>query len=243
MTKQKIPKHIAIIMDGNGRWAKMRGKPRIAGHKAGVASIHTTIKWCIQNKVEVLTLFAFSSENWLRPQIEVNALMRLFLKALSTEIENLHAQNISVRFIGDRARFSTALQKKMSAAEEKTQNNTRLTVVIAANYGGQWDIAQSCQSLVEDIKAGKISKEDITPELISKNLATGELPNPDLFIRTSNVIRISNFMLWQLAYAELYFTNVFWPDFDEKELDHALDFFNGVERRFGMTGEQVQETI
>jgi undecaprenyl diphosphate synthase len=239
MTTLKIPQHIAIIMDGNGRWAKKRLLPRVAGHKAGVSAIRATVKWCAEKGVSVLTLFAFSSENWQRPQMEVNALMRLFLKALTTEVKKLHQQNIRLKFIGDRARFDLTLQQKMSESEVLTQDNSGLTVVIAANYGGQWDIAQSCQKILVDIQKGLINTDAITPDLISTYLATGDLPFPDLLIRSSGVVRLSNFLLWQLAYAELYFTETLWPDFDEAELQQALLFFNGIERRFGMTSEQL----
>ncbi len=234
-----IPKHIAIIMDGNGRWAKKRFLPRIAGHKTGVDAVRKTVKYCVEKKIDVLSLFAFSSENWRRPTEEVDYLMGLFLSALEREANKLHEQNIQLRIVGDRSRFDAKLQEQMLAAETFTKNNTGLKLVIAANYGGQWDIAFAMQQIAEKIHDKTLSPLDITPELIQEKISTGDLPNPDLLIRTSGEQRISNFMLWQLAYAELYFTDVMWPDFDEKEMDNALAFFAERERRFGLTSEQV----
>lgn len=229
-------------MDGNGRWAKQRFLPRIAGHKAGVDAVKKTVKFCVEKKIEVLSLFAFSSENWRRPAAEVSHLMELFIRALQFEAKKLHKQNIQLRIIGDRSRFNVKLQKQMAQAEELTAANTGLKLVIAANYGGQWDVAESFRQIATDLVEGKISIADISPELIQAKLSTATLPDPDLFIRTSGEQRISNFMIWQLAYAELYFTDVLWPDFGEVELEAALTFFAGRERRFGLTGEQLQAT-
>jgi len=226
-------------MDGNGRWAKQRFLPRFAGHKAGVDSVRQIVKACVEKKIHVLTLFAFSSENWRRPAPEVDYLMGLFIAALEKEAQKLHEQNIQLRIMGDRSRFDEKLQQHMLRAEQLTQHNTGLKLVIAANYGGQWDIMEAMRQLAMDVEQQKISANDISIELIQSKLATQDLPPPDLFIRTSGEQRISNFMLWQQAYTELYFTDVFWPDFNEKELDKALLFFAERERRFGCTSEQL----
>jgi undecaprenyl diphosphate synthase len=226
MTISIIPRHIAIIMDGNGRWAKQRYLPRVAGHKAGVESVRNAVKYCAEKNIEVLTLFAFSSENWRRPAQEVSYLMDLFIAALEREAKKLHKQNIQLRIIGDRSRFDAKLILQMQHAEELTAQNTGLKLVIAANYGGQWDIAEACRQLASEVESGIITSGQITPELIQSKLA-GEQ-------------RISNFMIWQLAYAELYFTDVLWPDFSARELDQALEFFAGRERRFGCTSEQLR---
>ena len=239
-TTINLPRHIAIIMDGNGRWAKQRHLPRIAGHKAGVDSVRETVKWCAEKNVEVLTLFAFSSENWQRPEKEVSYLMELFVMALEREVKKLHKQNIQLSIIGDRSRFDEKLQAHMQKAEALTANNTGLKLVIAANYGGQWDITEACREIAKDVESGKLASFDITPELISQKLTTADLPPPDLFIRTSGERRISNFLIWQLAYTEMYFSEVLWPDFDGRELDKALEFFLGRERRFGCISEQLR---
>jgi undecaprenyl diphosphate synthase len=226
-------------MDGNGRWAKKRFLPRVAGHKAGVDAVRATVKWCAEKKIEVLTLFAFSSENWQRPAQEVSYLMELFIAALESEAKKLHKQNIQLRIIGDRSRFAEKLQQQMQSAEALTASNTGLKLVIAANYGGQWDITEACRQLARDIEQGKLTSQAISAELIETKLTTANLPHPDLFIRTSGEQRISNFMMWQLAYAELYFTDVSWPDFNAQELEKALAFFRTRERRFGRTSEQL----
>ena len=240
MNTPTLPRHIAIIMDGNGRWAKKRFLPRLAGHKAGVNAVREAVKFCAENQIEVLTLFAFSSENWRRPVIEVNHLMELFIRALEREANKLHKQNIQLRIIGDRSRFDEKLQKQMSNAENLTAGNTGLKLLIAANYGGQWDITEACRKLAAAVEQGKLQSCDITSELIQANLATADLPPPDLFIRTSGEQRISNFLMWQLSYAELYFTDVHWPDFDAEELKKAVAFFAHRERRFGYTSEQLR---
>jgi undecaprenyl diphosphate synthase len=234
-----LPQHIAVIMDGNGRWAKQRHLPRVAGHKAGVKIVREIVKSCVDKEIKVLSLFAFSSENWRRPQQEVNYLMEIFLAALEREAKKLHKQNIQLRIIGDRSPFNAKLQQQMQQAEELTAGNTGMILVIAANYGGQWDIVEAMQKIAIEIEQGRLTSSAISPSLIQATLATQDLPPPDLFIRTSGEQRISNFMIWQLAYTELYFTDVLWPDFNGEELDKALAFYASRERRFGCTSEQV----
>lgn len=236
---QVLPRHVAIIMDGNGRWAKRKFLPRLAGHKAGIEAVRQTIKHCIEKKIEVVTLFAFSSENWRRPQEEVSYLMQLFISALKDEANKLHEQNIQLRVIGDRSRFDEALRQQIAAVENLTVNNTGLKLLLATNYGGQWDITQAVQRIVNDIEKGILSNELVTETLIQQYLSFSDLPDPDLFIRTSGELRISNFILWQLAYTELYFTDILWPDFNADELDKAFSFFAKRERRFGLTSEQL----
>ncbi len=240
MDTTSLPRHVAIIMDGNGRWAKLRNLPRIMGHKAGVKAVRETIRQCATKKIEVVTLFAFSSENWQRPEAEVSYLMELFVAALQREAKKLHHQNIQLRIVGDRSRFNETLQKQMIRAESLTENNTGLKVVIAANYGGQWDIAQACQQLALEVEKGNISSAEINASLIQTKLMLADLPLPDLFIRTSGEMRISNFMIWQLAYSELYFTECLWPDFNALEFEKALTSFAQRERRFGCTSEQLR---
>ena len=233
------PRHIAIIMDGNGRWAQKRFMPRAVGHKAGVKAVRKIVEYCASHKIEVLTLFAFSSENWRRPEAEVSLLMELFMVALQREIDKLHRNNICLRFIGDRTAFSEKLQQKMSEGETKTQGNTALTLVVAANYGGHWDMCQAFNNVVEKMNSGEINREAISEQLIEQYLSTAGLPDPDLFIRTGGEQRVSNFMLWQLAYTEMYFTPTLWPDFDQNILKDAIKSFKSRQRRFGHTGEQV----
>ncbi|MEO8400670.1 MAG: isoprenyl transferase [Gammaproteobacteria bacterium] len=235
-----LPRHIAIIMDGNGRWAKRRLLPRLAGHKAGVDAVQQIVKACVEKKIEVLTLFAFSSENWRRPAQEVNYLMDLFIAALERESKKLHEQNIQLRIIGDRLRFDERLRKQMTHVEELTANNTGLKLIIAANYGGQWDLTEAMRQIAIEVEAGRLTSQQITPELIQTKLTLADLPHPDLFIRSSGEKRISNFLLWQLAYSELFFTDVLWPDFTAEELDNALMFYANRERRFGATSEQLR---
>lgn len=239
MTAINLPKHVAIIMDGNGRWAKKRFLPRVAGHRAGVEAARATVRACVKKQIKVLTLFAFSSENWRRPAQEVSCLMELFLTGLEREVKMLHESNIQLRFIGDRSRFSASLCAKIAEVEQLTKHNTGMVLMIAADYGGQWDICQATRQIAQQVEAGQLRSADITPELIAKHLAFADLPDPDLFIRTSGELRISNFMLWQLAYSEFYFTNTLWPDFNEKELDKALEHFATRERRYGQSGEQL----
>ncbi len=233
------PCHIAIIMDGNGRWAKKRFMPRVMGHRAGVKSVKKIVKFCNDQKIEVLSLFAFSSENWRRPPEEVSLLMKLFSVTLEFEIKKLAKNNVKLICIGDRSAFSSELQDKIAEGERLTQNNNGLSLVIAANYGGHWDIAQAANQVAIKIKTGVLSDTVITEKLISAHLSTASLPNPDLFIRTGGEERISNFLLWQLAYTEFYFTPTLWPDFTPAVLQQAIDSFKGRQRRFGRTGDQV----
>lgn len=228
-------------MDGNGRWARQRFMPRIAGHRAGVEAARQVVKNCIRRNVKVLSLFAFSSENWRRPAQEVGFLMDLFLSGLEREISMLHEHHVQLRFIGDRSRFSDKLRNKILEAEKLTAGNTGMVLIIAADYGGQWDICQAARSLAQEVESGKLASAQITPELLAGKLSFADLPDPDLFIRTSGEVRISNFMLWQLAYSELFFSNVMWPDFDEQELEKALAHYAGRERRFGYSSEQLSE--
>lgn len=243
-----VPKHIAIIMDGNGRWATRRNRPRTFGHKAGVDSLKKTIEGCIKQGVEVLTVFAFSSENWQRPEKEVSMLMSLFLSTLGSQAKSLSRNNIRLKIIGYREGFSKKLQSKISDIEKLTESNSGLTLVIAANYGGQWDVLQAVKILAkkciaDGVSADGVSIDTIDEKMMSQSLSTDGLPNPDLFIRTGGDHRISNFLLWQLAYCELYFTNTLWPDFDEEALANAISDYASRQRRFGRTGEQVQTDL
>lgn len=233
------PRHVAIIMDGNNRWAKTRRLAGVAGHKAGVNSVRSVVETCAREGVEVLTLFAFSSENWRRPADEVSALMRLFLFALEREVKKLHRNNIRLRIIGDRTPFSPLLQEHMAKAEELTRNNTLMTLVIAANYGGRWDLTQAMQTIAADVQAGRLMASDVTEDLIQQHLCIGELPMPDLMIRTAGEQRISNFLLWHLAYTEFYFSDVYWPDFRDEEMHKALAAYARRQRRFGQTDDQI----
>jgi undecaprenyl diphosphate synthase len=234
----EIPQHIAVIMDGNGRWARKRFLPRVAGHKVGVDTVRDLVKHCINLKVDYLTLFAFSSENWRRPSEEVSFLMGLFMDALKREVVKLHQNNIKLLLIGDRSRFDAALIAKIEESEQLTANNTGLTLTIAANYGGRWDVLQAVNKmqLAAPELAGKFSEVHLTPYL-SMHYA----PEPDLFIRTGGEKRISNFLLWQLAYTEFYFTDTLWPDFNEEAFKLAIRSYQQRERRFGRTSEQLSE--
>lgn len=238
-----LPRHIAIIMDGNGRWARKRGLPRPAGHHAGLKSVRTTVEACVKHGVEVLTLFAFSSENWQRPLTEVTALMNLFVQALDNEIESMHRNGIRVRFIGDRSSLNAELQQRMQVSEEKTAKNPGLTLVIAVAYGGRWDITQATRKLAQQCVDGVLTAGAITENQITRQLELASLPEPDLFIRTGGEQRISNFLLWNLAYTELYFCDVLWPQFDDRQLALALQYFSERQRRFGLTGEQVAPAV
>lgn len=229
-----IPRHVAIIMDGNNRWAKRNGVPGPAGHRAGVEAVRSILRACRHHGVEVLTVFAFSSENWGRPLPEVRALLALLSRYLRSEVRELHKDGIRLRFIGERTRFSTRLQRLMQQSEHLTAGNTEATLVIAVDYGGQWDIAQAAQQLASEVKEGELLPQDITPELIDSRISVADLPRPDLCIRTGGDARISNFMLWQFAYSELYFTNTLWPDFGELEFARALADYSRRERRFGL---------
>lgn len=228
-------------MDGNGRWAKKRFLPRVAGHRAGVEAARQVIKNCAKRNIEVLSLFAFSSENWRRPPQEVSYLMELFLTGLEREVNMLHKNNVQLRFIGDRAQFSEKLCNKILEVERLTKKNTGMVLIIAADYGGKWDICQSVRVLAREVATGTLASHEITPEKIAEHLSFADLPDPDLFIRTSGELRLSNFMLWQLAYSELYFTQALWPDFDENELENALLHYAARERRFGYSSEQLTE--
>jgi len=230
-----VPRHIAIIMDGNGRWAKKRFLPRVAGHKRGLDAVRDTVKACSELGVEFLTLFAFSTENWRRPEEEVSFLMELFFVALEREVERLHRNNIRLKVVGARERFSPAILARIDAAESLTAGNTGLTLTIAADYGGRWDVLQAVNGLLAK-GVTQIAEADI-----AANLSTAYAPEPDLFIRTGGEQRISNFLLWQLAYSELYFTDLLWPDFGREALTAALDSFAARERRFGRTSEQLPE--
>ena len=235
-----LPQHVAVVMDGNGRWARKRFLPRTAGHKAGVKATRRIVELCAHKQIAALTLFAFSSENWNRPVQEVSSLMSLFLSTLNTEIDKLQQQGVRIRFIGDRTRFSTKLQASISDAENKTENNTRLSLNIAANYGGRWDIVNAVRELSVRLASGEITREQITEEMFAGALSLSDLPEPDLFIRTGGEQRISNFLLWQIAYTELFFTDTLWPDFDDAAFDEALHWYSSRQRRFGKTGEQVE---
>jgi undecaprenyl diphosphate synthase len=231
-----VPRHVAIIMDGNGRWAKQRFLPRVAGHKRGVETVRETVKACIERGVEFLTLFAFSSENWRRPAEEVAFLMNLFIAALEREVERLNANGVRLRIVGDLSRFESRLQELIRRSEEATAGNVRLTLTVAANYGGRWDVLQAVNRMTAAApdKAGSYTEEDLAP-----HLAMAYAPEPDLFIRTGGEKRISNFLIWQLAYTELYFTDLLWPEFDAAALDAAIESYRQRERRFGRTSEQL----
>jgi len=232
-----VPRHVAIILDGNGRWAKRQLLPRIAGHRRGVEAVRNTVTACVERGIGYLTLFAFSSENWRRPAEEVALLMQLFTSALTNEVEKLHRNGVRLKVVGDTQRFSPKLRALIEQAEQYTAANPRLTLTIAANYGGRWDILQAIDRLLKSapfrIEAGE--------EQLAPHLAMAYAPEPDLFIRTGGEQRISNFLLWQLAYSELYFTETLWPDFDAAALDRAIESYRSRERRFGRTSEQVEQ--
>ena len=234
-----LPRHLAVIMDGNGRWAQQRLRPRIIGHRAGARAVNVCIDFCLERGIRALTLFAFSSENWGRPQEEVGALMKLFMGALDREVEELHRRGVRVRFIGERERFSPVIRERMQAAEAQTGANTKLDLVIAASYGGRQDIAQAARTLATEVAAGTLRAEDIDEAAVAARMSLADLPAPDLFIRTGGDHRISNFLLWQLAYTELWFTDLLWPELDHATLQLALDDYAGRERRFGLTSAQV----
>lgn len=235
---QKLPRHVAIVMDGNGRWAENRGLPRVEGHRVGVETVKTIVQSCLKNKIAVLSLFAFSSENWARPAAEVDFLMQLFVQALGREIQELHQHGVCLRFTGDRSHLSELLCTEMQAAEVLTGENERLILNIALNYGGKWDIVQAAKVLAKQAIDEEISLENIDEVAFAKSLNTSGLPDPDLFIRTSGEQRISNFFLWQLAYTELYFSDILWPDFTAAELEKALTCFSMRKRRYGLTTEK-----
>ncbi|WP_296251328.1 polyprenyl diphosphate synthase [uncultured Stenotrophomonas sp.] len=234
-----VPGHIAIIMDGNGRWAQQRRRPRMIGHRAGARAVNRSIDFCLERGVGALTLFAFSSENWGRPQEEVDSLMKLFLGALDREVDELHRRGVRVRFIGDRSRFAGSIVQRMDKAEQRTIGNTAMTLSIAASYGGRQDIALAARALAEQVAAGTLRPEQIDEQTLGQHVALADMPPPDLFIRTGGDTRISNFLLWQLAYSELWFTDVLWPDVDAAVLQLALDDYARRERRFGLTSAQI----
>ena len=243
MANQGLPRHVAIIMDGNGRWAQQRGKMRVFGHKAGVSAVRNAVSFASRLGLSALTLFAFSSENWRRPESEVTALMELFIHVLGGEVKKLHKSNIRLRVIGERSRFSDRLQQKVAAAEALTANNTGLVLNVAANYGGRWDITQAAVAMAIELQNGQLTADQISEEQLAKHLSTQGLPDVDLMIRTGGDHRISNFLLWQAAYSELYFSDRLWPDFDEAALDEAIADFAARERRFGRTSEQLQHPL
>ncbi|MEY6431648.1 polyprenyl diphosphate synthase [Thioalkalicoccus limnaeus] len=234
-----VPRHVAIIMDGNGRWAQQRRLPRTVGHRAGVKSVRAVVEESVRQGIEALTLFAFSSENWRRPQAEIRLLMELFLQTLRSDVRQLHENGVRLRVLGDRSAFPDVLQRRIAEAEDLTANNETLQLQIAANYGGRWDITQAARRLAADCVAGCLDPNAIDENAVRARLTGADLPEPDLFVRTGGEKRLSNFLLWQSAYAELYFTHLFWPDFDEDAYRLALADFASRQRRFGLTGDQI----
>ncbi len=237
----RLPRHVAIIMDGNGRWAKRRGQPRHAGHRAGVESVRHVVEFCTDKAVEVLTLFAFSSENWRRPKPEVKLLMELFMLVLKRETRRLDSNNVRLRVIGDRLAFSDKLQQRIHDAEALTAGNSGMVLQIAANYGGRWDIAEATRRIAAKVAAGELDPARCDEQTVAEHLSFADLPDVDLFIRTGGEQRLSNFVLWQAAYAELYFSDLLWPDFDARALEAAFADFAARERRFGKITEQLAE--
>jgi undecaprenyl diphosphate synthase len=237
--KGNLPKHLAIIMDGNGRWAKQKGLPRIAGHRAGVKALQKVVNFCAIEGIKVLTVYAFSSENWKRPRTEVSMLMELFTTSLQQRFKELHDNNVRLRFIGDLTSFPEKLRQSMTDTENLTTSNTGLELVVAVNYGGRWDITNAFKALNKKISDEGLKIEDVSEDLIGEFMCLADLPEPDLFIRTGGEMRISNFLLWQLAYTELYFDDCLWPDFDTERLGKALQWYAGRERRYGRTSEQI----
>ena len=233
------PQHVAIIMDGNGRWARSRGLPRPAGHRASVKVVRKVVEECVRRGVSYLTLFAFSSENWRRPPDEVGMLMSLFLDVLQREVDDLHRNRVRLRFIGDRELLGTGLTQRMVECEQLTAANTGLGLMVALGYGGRWDVTQACRSLAADVAAGLLLPSEIGESQVAARLALAGIPDPDLLIRTGGEQRISNFLLWNLAYTELYFTDVLWPEFSAAQIDTAFQFFGERERRFGRTSAQL----
>ena len=236
---RRKPRHLAVIMDGNGRWAERRQRPRTLGHRAGVRAVQVCVDFCLAEGIEALTLFAFSSENWNRPQDEVGALMKLFLRMLDSEVDELGRRGVRLAFIGDRAGFPPGLRERMAAAERRTAGSDRLVLTIAAGYGGRWDIVQACRRLAADAADGQLDPQAIDEAMIDARVGLAGLPPPDLFIRTGGDLRISNFLLWQMAYTEMWFTETLWPDLDATVLRAALDDYADRERRFGLTSAQV----
>ncbi len=237
----RIPKHIAVIMDGNGRWAKKKGKFRVFGHQHGVQAVREVAEGCAELGVEYLTLYAFSTENWNRPKIEVNALMTLLVKTIKKETETLMKNDIRLTTIGQIDSLPSDCREELRQAIETTRNNKRMTLILALSYSAKWDIVNSVRHIAKQYKAGEIELEDINEQLISGSLSTKAIPDPDLMIRTSGEHRLSNYLLWELAYSEFYFTDVLWPDFRKENLHEAIKVYQQRERRFGKTGEQVAE--
>ena len=235
-----IPTHVAVIMDGNGRWARKRAMPRHLGHRSGVGAVRKIVETAAKRGVNYLTLFAFSSENWNRPRDEVSKLMGLFVEALQREVDDLHRNNVRLEFIGARELLQPSLLEMIAAAEDLTRDNAGLRLQVAVAYGGRWDIVKAAQSLAKGVADGELSADAIDDDAIANRLALGGIPDPDLLIRTGGEQRISNFLLWNLAYAELWFCDTLWPDFDEQDFDRALEFFANRERRYGHTGDQVE---
>ena len=240
--EMRLPNHVAIIMDGNGRWAKQRNMHRTRGHREGVKSVRAVVEENVRQGIGVLTLFAFSSENWKRPKAEVNLLMDLFMSALRAEVKRLMENGVRLRVIGDRNAFSEKLQRRIAEVEGLTSGNSKMVLQIAANYGGRWDIVCASRRLAEDVAAGRMRAADIDEAVLAERLSFSDLPDPDLFIRTGGERRLSNFVLWQSAYAELYFTDLLWPEFGTEAYRIALRDFGRRQRRFGLTGEQILET-
>ena len=241
--EEDLPRHVAVVMDGSGRWAGHRRLPRFAGHRAGVDAARDIVRACGERGIEVLTLFAFSSENWRRPPDEVERLMGLFRTALEQEARSLHEHNVRLEVVGEREALNDMLLKRIVQTEELTRANTGLRLVIAMNYGGRWDVTQACRTIARRVRDGALDPDAITPELLDRHLSLSELPSPDLFIRTGGEMRVSNFLVWHLAYTELYFTDTLWPDFDRRSLDEALSAYSRRQRRFGRTSEQVQTRV
>lgn len=239
----KVPKHVAIIMDGNGRWAEKRGNSRIFGHQHGVESVRASIKAAAQIGVKYLTIYAFSTENWNRPKFEVEALMTLLVNVIKNETQELNKNNVRLKIIGDRDSLPPKVKKETDLIVEKLSKNTGLTVVMALSYSSRWEIINAVKSIAGDVKKGKIDTQDISQELFDSYLATSEIPDPELLIRTSGEARISNFLLWQIAYTELYFTSVLWPDFSDEDFYEAICNYQQRERRFGKTSEQINNLI
>ena len=240
MTQQQhVPRHIAIVMDGNGRWAKKRFMPRLFGHRKGVETARKVIRRCNDVGVECLTLFAFSSENWKRPAEEVDGLMALFVTALEREAKALLRNQVKLKFIGDRSRFPSNLQRVITEVETLTENCTGMSLLVAANYGGRWDIVNAMQQVLSQVQSGQLQWSDVSEQTLSHYLSTADVPPLDLFIRTGGETRVSNFLLWQIAYSELYFSEYLWPEFNESKLMEAIEDYSGRQRRFGKTGDQV----
>lgn len=236
----RLPRHVAIIMDGNGRWAVRHGKPRFAGHRAGVKVARAVVESCAKAGIEVLTLFAFSSENWNRPADEVNALMRLFVEVLQREAAALHENGIRLRFIGERRNLPTILQKRMVDAETMTQGNQRMTLILAVGFGGRWDLVQAMQRIASKVRSGDLDVADIDQSVVARHMSMAGISEPDLLIRTGGECRVSNFLLWDFAYTELFFTDTLWPDFDDSNLLEAFEFYGHRKRRFGRVDEPIE---